>query len=372
MRSSSVTLSGSSENRWFLNSEGFKYRIGETGYAVTMQAQEQSPDGMKLSDSELFPAYHEAELPSQEELLKTARLLGERLDKLAAAPLLEDYRGPVLFEGQAGAEFFHQLLDPKVTATPSAQLSMGGGDTHERLGERLLPKFISVVDDPKAKEFNGQILLGTYEVDDEGVEGQKLTLIDQGILKTLCIGRTPTRKIKQSNGHAHLGMGATSNLFIISQHQLSRQTLKARLIELGKEDGLKDVYIVRKLADSPGDLDPNALQALMRSFMPGGGGAMLFPPTLLYRVSTEDGHEELVRGGLFNNVSMRALRDIEATGDDAKAYPASGNQQLTSIIAPSVLVKEMEIQKPERTNSKGPVLKNPYFEHSEKPSASKQ
>ncbi len=209
-------------------------------------------------------------------------------------------------------------------------------------------------------------MLGTYDVDDEGVEGQKMTLIDKGILKTLCIGRTPTRKIKQSNGHAHLGVGATSNLFILSDNKLPPDALKAKLIELGKEDGLSEVYIARKIADSPMDLDANTMQALMRSFMPGGGGAVLFPPVLLYRVSTADGHEELTRGGMFSNVSLRTLRDIEATGDDAKAYPSAGIQQLTSIVAPSVLVKEIEIQKPERTNSKGPVLKNPYFEHSEK------
>jgi hypothetical protein len=98
----------------------------------------------------------------------------------------------------------------------------------------------------------------------------------------------------------------------------------------------------------------------MRSITSGGG--MLFPPVLLYKVSTEDGHEELTRGGVFTNVSTRVLREIEAAGDDSKAYPSSSGHQITSIVAPSVLVKEIEIQKPERSNSKGPVLKNPYFD----------
>ncbi len=85
VRSSNTTLNASAENRWYLNNEGFKYRIGETGFCITMQGQEQSADGMKISDSEIFPAYHEAELPSQEELMKAEKGLGDRLDKLAAA-----------------------------------------------------------------------------------------------------------------------------------------------------------------------------------------------------------------------------------------------------------------------------------------------
>lgn len=353
IRGSKASIGAGLENRWFVNNEGFKHRVGETGLALTVMAETQCPDGMRISDQDVFAGYKESELPNQEEVQNAAKKLADTLDKLSVAPIVDDYRGPIIFEGQAAAEFFHQLVDPRVVASSSQLRSPGG----EKLGIRLLPKFIDVVDDPKAKEYKGQILYGTYEVDDEGVEGQKITLVDKGILKTLCIGRTPTRTIKQSNGHARNGSATTSNLFILSDKQMPMDELKAKLIEYGKEDGLKEVYIARKLVTVPSDFDFATMRALLRST-----GGMLLPPVLLYKVSTEDGHEELVRGGSFSNLSMRVLRDIDATGNDSKAYPARRSSEIASIIAPSVLVKEIEIQKPERTNSKAPVLQNPFFE----------
>ena len=353
-----------SENRWYLNNEGFKYNTGETGYLTYMSAQMQAPDGMRLTDEEMDPAWQEGDLPTQAKLESTARSLSERLARVAAAPLVSNYRGPVLFEGQAGAEFFHQLLDSKLVVSGSSKsLFRSSSGMQEKLGQRLLPKFISVVDDPQAKEWKGIKLFGNYSVDDNGIEGQKLTLIEKGILKTLCNGRTPTREIKQSNGHFRNGSAITSNVFIQSENKLSQAALKEKLIELGKEDGLDEVYIVRKILSRPIDLGGSTLQSLMSSISSGGAETALYPPVLLYKVSTKDGHEELCRGGSFANLTMRVLRDIEATGDDETAYATIGaSNDIASIIAPSVLVKEIEIQRPDRTNSKGPVLKNPFFD----------
>lgn len=364
IQNSRADLVSVGENRWYLNNEGFKYHTSETGYLTYLSAQTQAADGMRLIDEDIAPAWKESELPSQAELEKAARELCQRLDKIAAAPLVSNYRGPVLFEAQAGAEFFHQLLDTKLSVSGSSRsLFRAASSMQEKLGQRFLPKFISVIDDPAAKEFKGKTLFGNYEVDDDGVAGQKLTLIDKGILKTLCIGRAPTREIKQSNGHFRNGSAITSNVFIESENKLNSAALKARLIELGKEDGLEEVYIVRKILSRPVDLGSSTLQSLMKSFTSGGAETALFPPVLLYKVSTADGKEELCRGGSFANLSMRVLRDIDATGDDAEAYPTIGSSnEVCSIVAPSVLVKEIEIQRPERTNSKGPVLKNPYFD----------
>lgn len=363
IRDSKADVVAAAENRWLMNNEGFKYRCGDTGYMVNISAQTTASDGMRIADDDMFLAWTEKELPDQIQLEKAARQLADRLAQLAAAPVAANYRGPVLFEGQAGAEFFYQLLSPKVVSSSSSLVRLGGsGGMAEKLGERILPKFITVVDDPKAKEWNGQRLFGTYDVDDDGVEGQKITLIENGILKTLCMSRVPNRAIKQSNGHSKNGTAVTSNVFIQSENKLSADALKARLIELGKEDGLKEVYIVRKLQESPVELGA-VVQTLMRAIAGGGGSSSLYPPVLLYKVSTEDGKEDLCRGGTFTNVSMRVLRDVDATGDDVKAYPVIWHGTgVTSVVAPSVVVKEIEIQRPERTNTKGPVLKNPYFD----------
>lgn len=362
IRSSQANLAALADNHWFLNSEGFKNRIGEKAFMLTISAQAQAADGMHFSDQELFPAYSEKELPKLEELKKRAADLCDRLEKLAAAPKVDDYRGPVLFEGQAGAQLFHQVLEPKMCRSAGEMRRMLGTDMSEKLGQRILPKFIDVIDDPNAKAYDGKPLFGYYEVDDDGLKGQKITLVEKGILKTLCMSRIPTRTLARSNGHGKRNGSATSNIFINSDHKLSPEALKARLLELGKEEGLKEVYIARRITGNASDLDFSNLQSFFKAFMSGSSGVSLYPPTLLYKVSVADGTEQLVRGGNFANISMRLLRDIDATGTDVKSYAVQNSREITSIVSPSVLVTEVEIQKPDKTNTKRPILKNPNFD----------
>ncbi len=362
IRSSQASLGALADNHWFLNSEGFRNRVGEKSYALTINAQAQSEDGMHFADQELIPAYSEKELPKLDELKKRANELANRLELLAAAPKVDDYRGPVLFEGQASAQLFHQVLEPKLSRSASDMKRMLSTDMSEKLGQRILPKFIDVVDDPNIKTYEGKPLFGCYEIDDEGLKGQRVNLVEKGILKSLCMSRVPTRAILHSNGHAKHGGSATSNLFINSEHKLSPEALKARLILLGKEDGLKEVYIARRITGNASDLDMSNLQSFFKAFMSGSGGVSLYPPIMLYRVTVADGHEELTRGGNFANISMRILRDIDATGNDVKSYSVQNAREITSIVSPSVLVTEVEIQKPDKTNTKRPILKNPNFD----------
>ena len=52
---------------------------------------------------------------------------------------------------------------------------MGGrSEWSGRVGTRVLPANVSLVDDPTMKEFQGQPLLGNYDMDDEGVKAQRV------------------------------------------------------------------------------------------------------------------------------------------------------------------------------------------------------
>jgi len=169
------------------------------------------------------------------------------------------------------------------------------------------------------------------------------------------------------------GSGAAQNLYIKSDVKLTAAQLKERLIVLGKEEGLKEVLIVRRLANSiSGALSPQSLLSSMLGLFGKSTEVKLSGPVEIVRVSVADGHEELVRGGQFANLNMRVLRDIEATADDAQAYAAStaasgamgslsGGSSCT-IVTPSILVKEVELQKPSKQTDLLPILKNPYFE----------
>ena len=77
-------------------------------------------------------------------------------------------------------------------------------------------------------------------------------------------------------------------------------------------------------------------------------------PRVLYRVWTKDGHEEMVRGAIFNELDTRALRsDLSAAGND----PLVSNRAaipFSSIVSPSVLFDELEVKRADNAKDKLP------------------
>jgi hypothetical protein len=81
-------------------------------------------------------------------------------------------------------------------------------------------------------------------------------------------------------------------------------------------------------------------------------------PRLLYRVFP-DGHEQLVRGAVFNELDVRALRsDLMTVGND----PLVSNRQggvATTIISPSLLFDELEVKRADTSKDKLPEYPAP-------------
>ena len=147
------------------------------------------------------------------------------------------------------------------------------------------------------KEFAGKQLVGSYEVDSEGVKAQSVKLVDNGILTNYLTGRQPLRDFPDSNGHGRAtpGGGPQPSLGVLLFKSAEPETAKAlneKLRQMASEEGKAYGYRVETLG--PGN-----------------------SPRLLYRVYVTDGHEELVRGAVFNELDVRALRnDLAAMGDD--------------------------------------------------------
>jgi len=360
-------------NRWFINSEGTKTFSARPEYVLLVTASARADDGYVVCDSEVFVGRTEADFPSVPELEKRLRAMGDRLTDSIKAPLLEDYDGPVLFEGEAAGEFFSQTLGQNF-GNPIEPLGGGiasmMGSTNplkDKFGQRVLPTFMSVVDDPAATEFKGKKLFGGMNIDHEGVKTEKLTLIDKGILKTFCSTRTPSRYVKQSNGHSRYGNASTTNLFVNTESTTSKEDMYKKLRELGKQEGLKSVLVVRRVQNLfTSVLDPKSILMGMMGSMRKQSGFNLLPASLVYKVDVETGAETLARITPFNGVGLSTLRDIVATGDDSTAYPillpTVSQGDALSIVAPSVLLKEIDTQKADKNTEKAPILPNPYFE----------
>jgi TldD protein len=324
-------------SQYFVNTEGTITRSGSAHYQLVLTASEQSPDGMRLERSPQFTASRVEELPSPEEFQKDALKLVTDMKALREAPVVdEEYRGPVLFSSDAATDMFFDLIVPNILGRRPApgRPARTVGAFASSWKARVLPDFISVVDDPTLDAFAGRGLGGSYKVDDEGVQASPLTVVDKGILVNYLIGRAPIRDFPASNAHGRAsGNGSTApapgNLFVRPAKTSTRAELKQHLIDECRNRGLQYGYFVDTL------------------------GPRLVP-RMLFRVWTDDGHEELVRGAIFNELDIRALRsDLVAAGDDPLVSNRTGVPFMT-IVSPSVLFDELEVKRADNSMEKLP------------------
>jgi len=362
VQASRVWVTAEVRNRWLVNSEGFRIRRSTPHFAVVMTARGQADDGMHVSDGESFAAESEAGLPKEDDLLAAARALALKVAQLRDAARAEDYRGPVLFEGRAAAQLFAQVLAPNLSnpVEPIGDTFGGGGNPlKEKIGKRVVARTLSILDDPARREFQGQPVLGHYSHDEDGVPAQALTLVENGVLKTFCSDRTPSRQVKASNGHRLDGNACVSTLLVETREPQPLAELRSELVRLGEDEDLEHVLVVRQLAD--GAAGGSGLQMMLLMGM-GRGEASLSPPVRACLVSVKDGSERPVRGASFGEVSLRALRDIVMAGDDQRAHHVQlGFGEVHTIITPSIVVKEMGLNKAPEESDKPPRLTNAFF-----------
>ena len=334
----------------YINSEGTQIRQVQSEATVQVGAAVQAPDGMLLRDAASFYRLDVAKMPSEDDLTQAARNLADQLTKLAAAPMGEAYSGPVLFEGVASAQLMAQLLGRNLHMTRPApggggrggRGGRGGATTTElegRRGSRIMPDMFSVVDDPTLPYF------GHTDVDNEGVPSLPVSLVEKGVLKDFLRTRLPVQGFSESNGRALLGNSpAPTNLIVSTSEKTPIADMRKNLIDLVRQRNQPYGIIVRKL-----DFPPVA----------GGGGQGVAAPLYVYRVYP-DGHEEMIRGVRLRNVDARSLKDILLAGDDNAMldYEEGGSADIT-VVAPSTLIDDLEMEKVTDTLPKLPIAPSP-------------
>ena len=353
---SSVVLEAQVTHRYLVNSEGTRTLQPSVLVSVEIDAGAEASDGMRLRHWIPFNAGSFDQLPPVENITKAIRQMGVDLTALRAAPVLDaDYSGPVLFTGQASAEMFARVLAPNLSGqrlplSDQQQAQTVRSELLDRMNRPVLPRFLSVFDDPTAQRIGDQELLGHYQVDDQGVPARRVSLIEQGVLKNFLMSRRPSKDMPQSNGHGRSGIpgretAQIGNLFIQSTEGKSYDDLKQQLIKMCQEENLQYGILIKALI--------------------GDGRSPIGMPVLTYKVYVSDGHEELIRGAFAQGIPIRSLRQIEAVGNDASVVNRlAGSNELptpTSIVAPSVLLEEVELKRPTGTQQKPSLLTHPFF-----------
>lgn len=327
-------------NRYLVNTEGTVLRYGLSGYNNAISLGSQADDGMRLARDNGSVAVTANELESWPAFRKQVIDDLKSLDDLRKAPVVdaEDYHGPVLFSGDAASDVMNRLFVGNVEADrPDLGTSARTrGAYSSSYKARVLPEFMSVVDNPLETKFQGRSLLGAYQVDDEGVPGQMVNVVTNGRLDNYLIGREPIKDFPSSNGHGRAAPGAPGHsrsgvLLFTSSHPVSPQDLNNQLLTMAREQK-RDVYAVETM-----------------------GGEV---PRLLYLVHP-DGSRQLVRGAVFDELDNRSLRsEIRAVGNDPYVNDSLAALPQTTIV-PSLLFGDIGVKRATEEQQKLPYYPPP-------------
>ena len=363
---------------YLMNTEGTTIRTSRHLAAIEAALDTTASDGMPLHNFYAVYVSKPGELPDPATVGQSLAQASTQLMTLRQSPIVSDFTGPVLFQGAASGALLAQALAPSLSgarpplstmpAFDEMMQRMGGrSEWSGRVGSRVLPATMSLIDDPTLKEFNGAALLGNYDIDDEGVKAQRVVIVENGTLKNLLMSRRPGPEFQTSNGHARSALLSdtrplSSNLMLQATGGLNSADLKKKFLDACHDDGHEWCLEIKSM-DNP------ALSSIRQEdfsdfigAVAGGVASGERIPLVMYRVYVADGREEMVRGGHIEGLQLRSLRNIPAYGDDENVFPymqnptggfagtalgAFGSAQggiPSTIVAPSLLLDEVEVR----------------------------
>ncbi|MGA3097596.1 MAG: metallopeptidase TldD-related protein [Bryobacteraceae bacterium] len=352
---SRVSVSGQTDTRYFVDTEGARLEHGRGFARVIISASGKAADGTDLSAFETFEAVDPAGLPKDEVLAAAIDRVGKDVTALLTAPEAEPFVGPAIFSGAAAGVFFHEIFGHRVEGHRQKDESEGQTFT-KSIGTKVLPDFLSVVFDPTRRKVGDVDLNGWYDYDDEGVKARPVTVVENGVLKTFLMSRSPIQGIDHSNGHGRREPGLEvvsrqSNLIVQSSNAVSDARLRQMLIEEVKRQNKPYGLYFR---DITGGFTTTARSGLQ---------AFKVIPVVVFRVYADGRPDELVRGADIVGTPLASFSKILATSDKLEIFNgycgAESGSVPVSAVAPAILVSEIEIEKKAKANDRPPLLPQP-------------
>ncbi|HUA85361.1 MAG TPA: metallopeptidase TldD-related protein [Bryobacteraceae bacterium] len=341
-----------------VTSEGTRLEFGRLFARLMITARGKAADGMDLTTMQSFEADDPSKLPKDAEILAAVEKAGKGLSDLLHAPPSDPFVGPAILSGRATGVFFHEIFGHRIEGFRQKDESEGQTFT-KSVGKPVLPEFLSVIFDPTRIDFQGTALNGSYQYDDEGVKARPVTVVENGILKTFLMSRTPIQGFDHSNGHGRRSPGLEvvsrqSNLFVESSKKVSDAELRRMLIDEVKRQGKPYGLYFDQVVSGYTTTARRGLQAFT------------VVPLVVYRVYPDGRPDELIRGVDIVGTPLASFAKIMATSDRMEVFNgicgAESGDVPVSAIAPAILVSEIEVQRKERSLDRPPYLSRPPSE----------
>jgi predicted Zn-dependent protease len=324
-------------------------------YRLELFIQGKADDGMDINRYYNFDWNDPAGAPDDRAVLAQCAILQKEMEGLVNAPLVEPFAGPAMLTGRAAAVFFHEVFGHRSEGFRQKDITEGQTFA-SKVGEQILPEFISIIDDPTQSRLDSSILLGNYPFDDEGVAAQRVTLVDKGILRNFEMSRQPINGFPQSNGHGRRQVGLApvsrqGNLIIESSRKVTNAELRRMLIAEVRRQGKQFGLLIDDIAGGftfTGRGQPQAFQV---------------QPLVVYEVFADGRPDVLVRGVDIVGTPLVSLTKIMATGDTYEVFNGYCGAESGSVpvaaAAPAMLISEMEVQKKQSSTDRPPILPHP-------------
>lgn len=341
--------------KYFADSDGAQIAENVHAYRISMNISTTADDGMNLPLYKSYFAYDLKDFPSDEKILADAREMSKLLSDLRKAPVADSYSGPALMTAKASGVFFHEIFGHRIEGARLKQ-SSDAQTFKKMIGQLVLPEDFSIIFDPQIKEYKKMPLAGSYVFDDEGIRGQRVTIVENGILKSFLMSRTPIDGFPNSNGHGrgmiyYTPVTRQSNMLIESNNAKSEAELRKILIEEAKRQNKPYAYLFDEVSGgftSTGRYMPNAFNVT---------------PLVVYRIYTDGRPDELVRGVDLVGTPLAMFSQIAACGNDYDVFNgycgAESGSVPVSCVSPSLFVKMIETQKKAKSQSLPPLLERP-------------
>jgi TldD protein len=352
---SSISVQAERTLETLVTTEGTRLGQGRLFSRIVITTAGKAADGMDLQTLETFETDDPARLPKDAQIVAAVEKAGKNLQDLLVAPPSDPFVGPAILSGRAAGVFFHEIFGHRIEG--HRQKDEAEGQTFTKsVNKQILPPFLSVVFDPTLIEFQGTRLNGSYLYDDEGVKARRVPVVEDGVLKTFLMSRSPIDGFPNSNGHGRRQPGAEvvsrqSNLFVNSSKQVSDKELRQMLIEEVKKQGKPYGLFFDQVT---GGYTTTARRGLQ---------AFTVIPLVVYRIYPDGRPDEMIRGVSIVGTPLASFGNILATSDKSEVFNgicgAESGSVPVSAISPALLVSSIEIQRKERSQDQPPYLPRP-------------
>ncbi len=351
------------ERKYIVTSEGTRIAQNRTSAYLTIEGSILAEDGDIVPLNLSYFSCDPDGLPSEETILSDIRTMIKKLELLRTAPLADPYTGPAILQARAAGVFFHEIFGHRVEG--HRLKSVEDGQTFKnKVGQLVLPKSFSVVFDPTVSKLQDNDLNGYYRYDDEGVKGQMVRVVENGVLKRFLMSRTPLENSSHSNGHGRAQAGSEvvsrqSNLIVENSKPVKTSDLRKMLLAECRKQNKPYGYL---FADVMGGFTTTG------RFMP---NAFNIFPIEVYRIYVDGRRDELVRGVDLIGTPLAMFAEIAAADDSREIFTGfcgaeSGNVPVTAI-APSFFVKRIETQKKNTQQLEKALLERPSVANTPSP-----